>query len=753
MRSARGLLVVLVVAWSAVGPAAAQGVALRVGVFGSPPDLMLSPDGRLSGLLGELLQEMADHEGWTLQPHRCEWRNCLQALLAGELDLLPNVVYSPERSKVLDFNHVTAYERWMQVFVPEGVQLDTLAGLTGKRVAVLDGAIQSQYLDRLLRQMELDVELVPVAELQTGFAMVQSGHADAVFANTYFGALTAPAYGLQASSVSILPVQIRYAAPKGRHPDVLAHIDDYLSAWQANPQSPYFRLLSHWHDPVRQEADSNAPAYWVLELTLAGVLLALVGLLLLYWRRGRALNRIGAAHPATPETAREALQNHASPGESVRLNTFHDALTELPQRQVLLGRIEQTVALAANGEAHAAILVFDIFGFGKINDTYGQDVADAILREISRRLLVGTRPRDTVSRTAGDEFTVLLTMLGPRVEEARRHAFRVAHALYRQLTEEPIEVGGEQIALRLSVGFTMIHACSTDVRQVLREAGMAVRAAEAGGGDRIVPFNQALQAEIADRTALERDLALAVQRTELAMYIQPQFDVHNRVSGAELLARWDHPTRGPVPPGQFIPMLVGIGLLQPFTLWTLQVACEALATLRGDMTLSVNISPHCLLRADFVDSVRTVIRETDASAHRLIFEITEEAWLDDLDLAAHKIFELSCLGIRFSLDDFGAGYTNLTYLRRLAIHELKIDRSQIAGLPTDRDSRAIVHMILGMAGQLGLRVVAEGVETEAQAGYLLQHGCDALQGYWCARPMPLAAWIAQQHEAVCGPVP
>jgi len=734
--------------WAVAGLYVAHGTTtLRVGVLNTPPALFMSPTGQISGLLGELLQDIARREGWMLQPQACQWRVCLQKLRAGGLDLLPNVAYSPSRTHTLNLNKVTAYERWTRLFVRIGEPLDVMSAVAGKRVAVLDGSIQASRLGALLDEMGLSAVLVPVADLEAGFALVQAGQADAVLANDLFGAPAARTYGLEASPMVILPVQIHYAAAKGEHADILARIDHYLSAWQADPRSPYFELLARWGVSLEGPRTPDRHDHWPVDLALSGLLLALLAGLFLYRYRARRLIRSLALNAAKLDAARNEIDKQARLQVQMQQDAFQDHLTELPRRPVLISRVEQAIALASSGEALAAVLVFDVFGFGKINDTYGQDAADAVLREISQRLLAGTRPRDTVSRTAGDEFTVLLTTLGGARDTAERDAFNVAHALYQALRNEPVSVDCEKISLHMCVGFTMI-AAQADAGMILQEAGIAVRAAEAAGGDQIVLFSPALQADITERLALERDLTLAIEQGGLSMHVQPQFDRSGQAGSAELLARWEHPRRGTVSPARFIPILANIGLILPFTLWTLEVACKALHSLSGTYTLSVNISPHCLLRPDFVDSVRAVIRETDAPAHRLIFEITEEAWLGDLDLAARKIFELSCLGIRFSLDDFGSGYTNLSYLRRLAIYELKIDRSQIAGLPDERDSRAIVHMILGMAGQLGLRVVAEGVETEAQADYLFQHGCDALQGYLYARPVPLDAWLAERHAAI-----
>ncbi|MFC4298387.1 putative bifunctional diguanylate cyclase/phosphodiesterase [Castellaniella hirudinis] len=430
---------------------------------------------------------------------------------------------------------------------------------------------------------------------------------------------------------------------------------------------------------------------------------------------------------------------------------FYDPLTGLPQRQVFIGCMEQVLAALAHGEERlGAVLMLDIDDFRKVNETYGLDVGDQILREIGRRLSAAIRPHDSASRTTGDEFMVLLTLLGADRAVAARDALKVAGKLHEVLIGQPFQAGGASISIQVSIGLTLLDQRSTKISQVLQEAGMALHRAEEKGGDCIVFFSSCIQARIEERLSLERDLSAALKASQLRMDLQPQHDEGGRVVGAELLARWTHPERGVISPAQFIPVAMEAGLMPRLTRWSLRAACETLARLQGhgvDCPISVNINPRSLLRPDFVSSVQETLERTGALADRLIFEITEEAWLEDLELAARRMKALNRLGIRFSIDDFGSGFTNLTYLRRLPLDELKIDKSLIQGLPEDADSQAIIRMILGMARQLGLRVVAEGIETGAQAGFLFAHGCDAVQGFWKARPMPVEAWVAAQARS------
>ncbi|CAM5780952.1 putative bifunctional diguanylate cyclase/phosphodiesterase [Castellaniella caeni] len=428
----------------------------------------------------------------------------------------------------------------------------------------------------------------------------------------------------------------------------------------------------------------------------------------------------------------------------------YDPVTELPQRQMFIKYIDQTlVDLVRKKKVLGAVLVLDIDGFRKINETYGLDAGDLILHEIGRRLTGAIQPCDMVSHTNGDEFMVLLALLGTDRLAAASSALKTAEKLHSILTEEPFQTGEVSLFIQVSIGLTILDEHSAKISQVLQEAGMALHMAEEKGGNCIVFFNSRIQTRITERLSLERDLAAALKASQLHMVLQPQYGQHGQVTGAELLARWTHPVRGSISPAQFIPIAAEAGLMRQLTCWSLRVACKTLVALqqRGvNHPLSVNISPQSLLQPDFVAAVKTILDKTGAPASRLIFEITEEAWLDDLEIAAQHMRELNQLGIRFSIDDFGAGFTNLTYLRRLPIDELKIDKSQVQDLPENMDSQAIIQMILGMARQLGLRVVAEGIEMATQAEFLFQHGCDALQGFWMARPMPIETWMEQQAK-------
>ena len=317
----------------------------------------------------------------------------------------------------------------------------------------------------------------------------------------------------------------------------------------------------------------------------------------------------------------------------------------------------------------------------------------------------------------------------------------------REVLESRYDIDGFSYNSSGSIGITVFPRGLEGVDDLLREADTAMYRAKAGGRNRIEFFEAGMQTEVEERLAIEHDMQDGIERGQFDVHIQPQVDAQGTVVGGELLMRWTHPVRGVVPPNQFIPLAEESALILRLGDLVLQRACEALAQLQRDglrLDLSVNVSPRQFRRADFVDRVRDALTRAGARAEGLILEVTEglliEHWADTVS----RMDELVALGLRFSIDDFGTGYSSLAYLKKLPLYELKIDRTFVRDTPDDPNDTAIVEAILSVSKHLGLRVVAEGVETAEQAEFLRSRGCDCLQGYFYGRPEPLAAWLARQ---------
>jgi len=432
--------------------------------------------------------------------------------------------------------------------------------------------------------------------------------------------------------------------------------------------------------------------------------------------------------------------------ENTHRLAYFDALTGLPNRRLLVDRIEQALCAAQRGGQVGAILFIDLDNFKQINDARGHSMGDRLLVQVARRLSQQLRGDDSVARLGGDEFVVLIGQLGHDLEAGARHARAVADKV-REVLEQPYDINGTLYASSGSIGITLFPKADEGVDDLLREADTAMYRAKSAGRNRIAFFEPEMQAEVEDRLALEQDLKEAVGSDQISVHVQPQFDADGAEVGGELLLRWWHPKRGNVSPAQFIPIAEDTGLILPMGEFVIRQACEALVQMLAVgrvLPLSVNVSPRQFRRDDFVEQVRAVLANTGAPASALVFEVTEGLLIDDWTGAQARMSELVQLGIRFSIDDFGTGYSSLAYLRKLPLFELKIDRSFVRDIPNDPGDTSIVETILSMARNLKLRVVAEGVETREQADFLVAAGCPVLQGFLFARPQPLTDWLAQR---------
>lgn len=447
---------------------------------------------------------------------------------------------------------------------------------------------------------------------------------------------------------------------------------------------------------------------------------------------------------------REIDERKKSEADIHRL-AFYDVLTGLPNRRLLMDRLGHLLAAAPRDQTISALMFIDLDHFKHINDARGHATGDALLRLAGERLALLMRKADTVARIGGDEFVVLLAHLANDLDSAARAAAQVADKIRTAIARD-FDIDGQSYHCSASIGVTLLPKAGQQAHDLLREADIAMYRAKAEGRNGIAFFEAAMQAGVERRLTLERALARALDEHELCMHVQPQVDRHGRVTGAELLMRWPQVDGTHIGPGVFIPIAEESGLIVRLGHWALREACRAaslLAQAGSPVALSVNVSPAQFRQPDFAVRVQAALAEQGTPAGALILELTEGLLIDQRDASLARMRELAALGIRFSIDDFGTGYSSLAYLTSMPLYELKIDKRFIDDTPRDARDTAIVQAILAMARHLGLRVVAEGVETQEQADFLVAHDCDGLQGYLYARPMPLEdflAWLAQ-HQA------
>jgi diguanylate cyclase (GGDEF)-like protein/PAS domain S-box-containing protein len=426
--------------------------------------------------------------------------------------------------------------------------------------------------------------------------------------------------------------------------------------------------------------------------------------------------------------------------EEIRILGFYDALTGLPNRRQLSERLRQALAAGARRRRKQALLFIDLDDFKNLNDTLGHQMGDLLLQEVARRLVASIREADVVCRLGGDEFIVLLEDLSEVAEEAAAQARAVGEKILAAI-DQPYLLDGRECHSSASIGIAVSAEWPDNANEFLQQADLAMYQAKAAGRSTMRFFSPALQTAVNNRAALEDDLRQGIKTKQFLLYYQPQVEF-GRLTGVEALIRWQHPRRGLVLPDEFIPLAEESRLILPLGDWVLQTACAQIAAWAGnkqtgDLALAVNISALLFRQPEFVKKVLTVIDKAGANPKRLQLEITESILVENFSEAVSKITELRSHGVSFSLDDFGTGYSSLTYLKRLPLDHLKIDRSFVRDMLADATSGAIAQTIISLGRAMDLSVIAEGVETEEQRGFLAGLGCHSYQGFLFSQPLPL----------------
>ncbi len=418
----------------------------------------------------------------------------------------------------------------------------------------------------------------------------------------------------------------------------------------------------------------------------------------------------------------------------------HDSLTGLANRTLFRDRLAQAMALAERSARGIALLCLDLDGFKAVNDLMGHPVGDAVLIEVGNRLVACLRESDTVARLGGDEFAIVLSF----VDQPRGAAGLAARVV--ELLAEPFEVAGQRVCIGTSVGVALYPSDAAAPETLLRNADLALYRAKHDGKGTFRFFEQAMDERLQQRRMMEQELRLAMLREEFSLDYQPLFDGASlAIEGFEALLRWQHPERGRISPGEFVPVAEESGLIVPLGRWVLQSACAEAASWPVPRRVAVNLSPAQFKQRDLAQMVGQILKDTGLAAPRLELEITEGILIDDSARALVILGELKALGVRIALDDFGTGYSSLSYLRRFPFDKLKIDASFVRALSEGGEAEAIVRAIMALGRSLGLCVTAEGVETEDQLARLRAENCDEVQGFLLGRPLPPDALPMRQQ--------
>jgi diguanylate cyclase (GGDEF)-like protein/PAS domain S-box-containing protein len=430
--------------------------------------------------------------------------------------------------------------------------------------------------------------------------------------------------------------------------------------------------------------------------------------------------------------------------EQIRQLAFYDSLTGLPNRRLLQDRLKQAMATSARSGSHGALMFLDLDHFKDINDTKGHETGDMLLVEVSTRIRKEVREGDTVARLGGDEFVVILESLSTELLEAVSQADVIAEKI-RYAIGQVCRLTDQEFSVGTSIGISMFRNHEESINDLLKHADTAMYRAKNAGRNAVCFYDPAMQQSIEARTQLVYDMRIALRLKQFELYFQAQVgSVRNeQCHAAEVLLRWKHPERGFISPATFIPIAEESGLILQIGQWVMEAACAQLRTWQSmdglrEIKLSVNVSSKQFKQNDFVEKLVSLIECYAIDPTKLKLELTESLVIDDVDGCIRKMNELKGLGITFSMDDFGTGYSSLSYLKRLPLDQIKIDQSFVRDITSSKNDEAIVKAIIAIGDAMGVSVIAEGVETEAQLAFMEIHGCHEFQGYLFSKPVPLA---------------
>jgi len=715
---------------------------VRVGVFENRPIVFTDAGKGQAGIAIDVLEAIANRQGWRLRYMRGTWAEQLENLTRGDIDLLVGIAYSDKRAQQFNFSRENLIGNWGVLYQRPELAIHSPLDLKGRRVAVMKGSIHTQALDALLKSFNVDYQPVFTGSYEEVLAAVHQGQADAGAVNRIFGIMRASHYTLSQTGVVFNPIYIHYAASKTSPPAILSVIDRELAALKKDRQSVYYASLERW-----LESHERVPSHWLQWGGVVALVLALLAVSI-GWRMRHQIRR------KTRELSEKsmALQVESDKREHAqqRLNelAYFDPLTGLPNRTAFTEHFDAARHDADRYQNTIALLLLDIDRFKNINDSLGHAVGDQLIQAAARRLQSCLRGGDTIYRFGGDEFVITVGHVADASE-----VDRVARRLLASLTG-PIELAHLTVYATASIGIALYPSHATSLENLLRNADAAMYAAKERGRNQSQLYDPSFTQRAVERLTTETRLRSALAQGELVLYYQPIIDLlGDNVVGVEALLRWCDPERGTLLPKSFVPSAEESGMIVPIGKWVLAQACRDVRHFEdmglGALRLSVNVSSRQFEHHELLAAVRDALRESGLPPERLELEITEGVFLVLSPDVRATLASLTALGVRFAIDDFGTGYSSLGFLKHLPFDDLKIDRSFVAGIPRDTDDAQIATTIINMARDLGMNVVAEGVETREQCQFLRARGCPHGQGHYFSPALPafaLAQWLRERSQ-------
>ncbi len=694
---------------------AVQARTVKSGIYQNPPKIYRDDAGRPSGFFVSLMDSIAARENLEIEYVPCAWNECLARLERGELDLMPDVAYSAEREERFAFGREAVFASWSLVYQRPGAGLRSVLDLHERRIAVLADSVQYHVLKQVAASFDVKPQFVQVPDFDSGYDLVENGQVDGVAVNRFYGKLHEGTRAVEPTAIFVAPSLVKFAGAKDQR-ELLERIDHQLVAMKADPDSAYHRAFSDWFEP---EGVVELPG-WIKWLLLGGVILVIVmAVATLLFRR--------LVHLRTSELAQSR--------DHLEKLSYYDALTGLPNRTLFVERLAAATRQPGDADPRLAVLFVDLDDFKQINDSLGHEIGDDVLKQAAHRFTDCMRDRDTVARLGGDEFTVLLH--APR---DAAHAGAVAEKLIAAL-KEPFQVQNHSFYLTASIGISLQPRDGNSAQALLKNADAAMYSAKTQGPNHYRFYTQELTRQATERIDLVARIREGLENGEFIAHYQPIFDLASgELVAVEALARWQRPNHGLVSPDTFIPLAEESGSIMALGEQILRQACTQMVEWQragiAPARVAVNLSGRQIQRGDIVDTVKRVLKDSGCAASRLELEVTESFVMGAPEQSIPVLHALTDLGLTLALDDFGTGHSSLAYLRRLPISTLKIDRSFIHDVPVDSGDVEIAQAIIALGTILGLRVIAEGIESDEQLDFLKKAGCGEGQGFLIGRPLP-----------------
>jgi diguanylate cyclase (GGDEF)-like protein len=686
-----------------------------------PPYLFRSETGELHGILRDKWALWGQVNGVTVELKGMPWSRAQEMVLSGEADVIDALSQTPARAGLYEFSRSPAQMEARVFFHNSVAAVNDAESVRGFVVGEKEGSACGQWLrDRGVHSIRSYADSEAVIRA-AALREVRMFCMDSI-AGQYFLVKNQMADEFR-QSPPLYVAPFDWAVRSGR-----TDLRDFVQAgFERVGARELGNVEARWRgEVVRYPADPRQ-LYWLLGV---GLTVLAVTTLVLY--RNRALRRVVGGHAAELLDARASLQKQAA--RSLYLAT-RDPLTDLPNRHDLLQRLGERLERARRKDKLVGIVSIDLDRFKAVNDTFGQQAGDRLLQVVAERLRTKARSKDIVARMGGDEYVVVLPGLDTTAEAAA-----IARDLISAI-HDPCELDGQKVFCTASAGIAIFPYDGITPLELVRNADMAMDCAKDHGRNNVQYYRHEMRHAAVRRLELETGLRAAVERSEFEVYYQPRVGVKSgRVSGFEALLRWRHPRHGLLSPAEFIPILEDTGLIVPVGEWVIRTACEQIRRWTTDgatpLPIAVNLSARQFHQRDLDQVVARIIGETGIDPANLELELTESLLMREPEEAARTMHRLASQGVHIAIDDFGTGYSSLAYLRRFPIASLKIDRAFIHGVNIAAEDATITRAIIHLAHNLGLKVIAEGVETEDQRSFLEAGGCDEMQGFLFSEAVP-----------------